>query len=159
MTSLSEHTVAEPTKYWFLPIFFFFWFIKQRIFIFKVGLFLKCIHFKRRQLRESRFFQNCGTSCFDLNWKYHISERIEIRATVILKWMDFTSKISSSVLSSFYVKNIRFKEQVVFLHLSITSIVEIFSFVNSYSSEFNTNQINNNKKKFDCIHIFFSFFF
>ena len=32
-------------------------------------------------MRESRFFQNCGTFCFDLCWKYHNYERIEICAT------------------------------------------------------------------------------
>ena len=40
-------------------------------------------------MRESRFFQNCGTFWFDLYWKYHNFERNEIRATVFLKWTDF----------------------------------------------------------------------
>ena len=42
------------------------------------------------QLRKSRFFQNCGTFCFDLYWKYHNFERNMIRATGYLKWLDFT---------------------------------------------------------------------
>ena len=40
-------------------------------------------------LRKSSFFQNCGTFCFDLFWKYHNFERNEIRATGFLKWRDF----------------------------------------------------------------------
>ena len=44
----------------------------------------------RRQLPESRFFQNCSTFCFDLYWKHHNFERNEIRKTVFLKWMDFS---------------------------------------------------------------------
>ena len=39
----------------------------------------------RRQVRESRFFQNCGTFNTNQNKKYHNFERIEIRATVFLK--------------------------------------------------------------------------
>ena len=40
-------------------------------------------------MRESHFFQNCGTFCFDLYWKYHNFERNEIRATAFVKWTDF----------------------------------------------------------------------
>ena len=41
-------------------------------------------------MHESKFFKNCGTFCFDLYWKYHNFERNEIRATVFLKWTDFS---------------------------------------------------------------------
>ena len=41
-------------------------------------------------MHESRFFQNYGTFCFDLYWKYHNFERFEIHATVFLKWTDFS---------------------------------------------------------------------
>ena len=40
-------------------------------------------------MHESQFFQNCGTFCFGSYWKYHNFERIEIRATVFLKWTYF----------------------------------------------------------------------
>ena len=40
-------------------------------------------------MRESRFFQNCGTFNTNQNKKYHNFERNEIRATVFLKWTDF----------------------------------------------------------------------
>ena len=43
----------------------------------------------RRQLHESQFFQNCGTFNKNQNKKYHNFERIEIRATVFLKWTYF----------------------------------------------------------------------
>ena len=36
-------------------------------------------------MHESRFFQNRGTFCFDLYWKYHNFERNEICTTVFLK--------------------------------------------------------------------------
>ena len=44
----------------------------------------------RRQLCESRFFQNCDTFCFDLYWKYHNFECNEIQVTIFLKWTDFS---------------------------------------------------------------------
>ena len=47
-------------------------------------------------MRESRFFQNCGTFCFDLYWKYHNFERNEVRATVFLKWTDFSSMLKTT---------------------------------------------------------------
>ena len=42
-------------------------------------------------MRESWFFQNWGTFNTNQNKKYHNFERIEIRATVFLKWTDFRS--------------------------------------------------------------------
>ena len=47
------------------------------------------VHFKKT-LRESRFFQNCGTFNTNPNKKYHNFERNEIRGTGFLKWTDFT---------------------------------------------------------------------
>ena len=41
-------------------------------------------------MHESCFFQNCGTFCFYLYWKYHNFEQNEIRATGFLKWTDFS---------------------------------------------------------------------
>ena len=49
-------------------------------------------------MRESHFFQNCGTFCFDLYWKYHNFERNKIRATVFLKWTDFSLLIEYILL-------------------------------------------------------------
>ena len=54
-------------------------------------------------MRDPHFFQNCGTFqyniswlCFDVSWccieKYHNFERNEDRATVFLKWTDFSTK-------------------------------------------------------------------
>ena len=40
-------------------------------------------------MRESRFFQDCGTFNTNQNKKYHNFERIKICATVFLEWRDF----------------------------------------------------------------------
>ena len=45
------------------------------------------------ELRESRFFQNCGTFNTNQNKKYHNFERNEIRAIVFSKWADFIEDI------------------------------------------------------------------
>ena len=60
----------------------------------------------RKQLCKSRFFQNCGTFCFDLNWKHHNFDRREIRAMDFLKWTNFSmSKWSfSKIMPSFHLK-------------------------------------------------------
>ena len=47
-------------------------------------------------MRDPHFFQNCGTFCFDLYWKYHNFERNEIRETGFLKWTDFSNQRFSS---------------------------------------------------------------
>ena len=48
-------------------------------------------------MRDPHFFQNCGSFqyniswlCFDFSEKYHNFERNEDRATVFLKWTDFS---------------------------------------------------------------------
>ena len=46
-----------------------------------------------RQLRESSFFQNCGTFNTNQNKKYHNFNRNKISTTVFLKWLDFISPI------------------------------------------------------------------
>ena len=61
-------------------------------------------------MRESRFFKSCGTFCFDLYWKYHNFERIEIRATVFLKQTNFSEpkiRYFFPILSWIYVDNIK----------------------------------------------------
>ena len=63
----------------------------------------------RRQLRESRFFQNCGTFCFDLYSKYHNFERNEIRATVFLKWTDFSNFLAFERTLDFFLNAGKFE--------------------------------------------------
>ena len=69
----------------------------------------------RRQLRESRFFQNCGTFCFDLYWKYHNFERNKIHVTVFLRWTDFKLQcIHLKYITLYFVDSVHFLEPLYF---------------------------------------------
>ena len=69
-------------------------------------------------MRESRFFQNCGTFCFNLYWKYHNFERNETRTTVFLKWTDFRKTPVSN--SSF------FQTQLWFIYSRVDQLESAF---------------------------------
>ena len=57
-------------------------------------------------MRESRFFQNCGTFNTNQNKKYHNFERNENRATVFLKWTDFRDHVEKQNIISYEPANV-----------------------------------------------------
>ena len=77
----------------------------------------------RRQWHKSWFFQNCGTFCFNLNWKYHHFRRIEIFATAFLKRTVFRCKIQGCVKNICHV-SFNYK-----LHCIITYSRQTFEFM------------------------------
>ena len=49
-------------------------------------------------MRESHFFQNCGTFCFFFYWKYHNFKRYAFRACVFLQCTAFRNHFKYFVL-------------------------------------------------------------